>query len=74
MEASVNSDDAYQLADKVRIRSDIASVVFRPEGGLTAAGNNITICHEDATIDGRRITLSFLGRVTVETIAGGCGA
>lgn len=73
-QASVNSDDAYQLADKVRIRSDIASVVFRPEGGLTAAGNNITICHDDATIDGRRITLSFLGRVTVEEIAGGCGA
>ncbi|MBA6418184.1 GspH/FimT family pseudopilin [Pseudomonas sp. 5Ae-yellow] len=73
-QSSVNSDDAYQLADKVSIRSDIASVIYRPEGGLTAAGSNITICHEDATVDGRRITLSFLGRATVEQIAGGCGA
>ncbi|MAD27355.1 MAG: hypothetical protein CMK75_04935 [Pseudomonadales bacterium] len=73
-QSSVESDETYEPSAKVRISSDIASIVFRPEGGLTVAGSSITICHEDTSIAGRRITLSFLGRVTVDQIAGGCGS
>lgn len=69
---SVESDHAYVPANKVRIASDIVTMTFRPQGGLTAAADSFLVCHEDPTITGRRITVSFLGRVTSEMVTEEC--
>ncbi|MBL4835290.1 MAG: GspH/FimT family pseudopilin [Pseudomonas sp.] len=68
---SVESDETYVPSSRIQIRSAITSLTFRPQGGRAAGANTLVVCHADADIPGRRVTVSFLGRVdTVEDTTG----
>ncbi|SDT92441.1 GspH/FimT family pseudopilin [Halopseudomonas salegens] len=70
--SSVESGETYVPSSKVRISSSITSLTFRPQGGLSAPASSLTVCHADSSIPGRKITVSFLGRVSTEEVTTGC--
>lgn len=72
LQSSVESDETYIPSDKIRIKTDLTSLTFRPQGGLSAPSSSIIVCHTDTDIPGRKITVTFLGRVTAEQDAVGC--
>ncbi|MEH6798360.1 MAG: GspH/FimT family pseudopilin [Halopseudomonas sabulinigri] len=71
-QSSVESDETYVPSDKIRIKSNLESLTFRPQGGLSAPGSSIIVCHTDTEIPGRKITVTFLGRVNTEEDVAGC--
>lgn len=72
--ASVESDETYVPSGKVRITSSLTALTFRPQGGLSAPASTITVCHADSSIPGRKISISFLGRVATEEVTTGCSS
>lgn len=70
--SSVESDETYVPPSKIRVSSSITALTFRPQGGLSAPASSLIVCHADPSIPGRKVTVTFLGRVSTEEATTGC--
>ncbi len=70
--SSVEPDRTFEPSRKAKVISAANSLLFRAEGGLTGAANTLFVCHADSSIPGRKITVSFLGKVTTAIDSSKC--
>ena len=66
---AVEQDVAFETAGKVSVtREDsVGPITFLSRGGVVGGGAELSVCHSDGAINGRTVSLNFLGKVTTAT-------
>ncbi|MEH6492132.1 GspH/FimT family pseudopilin [Halopseudomonas sp.] len=66
---AIEDDKEFSAArDTVVAREDgMGALTFLSRGGMVSGGAVLSVCHTTGLVNGRTITLNFLGKVTTET-------